>query len=194
MIQLRLAGSKALSCRKAWPCKARAIGGSTLFAVVRSELAPTGCKRLFREGPKPRWGLRQFGQARRRSASACSAFLLPIAGCRAMFRKLRKSQSIRVRSAAAVKNARARRACRAGQSIGSQDGRGVERARYTDSRGAQVVRHASDPSTKEVSREMTDERAHWIREYRINAARMRAIANSVRNPAERQQFERSHGS
>ena len=34
-----------------------------------------------------------------------------------------------------------------------------------------------------------DERAHWIREYRINAARMRAQANSVRNPAEREQFE-----
>jgi hypothetical protein len=34
-----------------------------------------------------------------------------------------------------------------------------------------------------------DERAHWIKEYRINAARMRAIANSVRNPAEREQFE-----
>ena len=36
---------------------------------------------------------------------------------------------------------------------------------------------------------MTDETAHWIREYRINAARMRAIANSVRNPAKREQFE-----
>jgi len=34
-----------------------------------------------------------------------------------------------------------------------------------------------------------DERAHWIKEYRINAARMRAIANSVRNPAKREQFE-----
>jgi hypothetical protein len=34
-----------------------------------------------------------------------------------------------------------------------------------------------------------DDRAHWIREYRINAARMRAQANSVRNPAEREQFE-----
>jgi hypothetical protein len=36
---------------------------------------------------------------------------------------------------------------------------------------------------------MTDETAHWIQEYRINAARMRAQANSVRNPAEREQFE-----
>ena len=34
-----------------------------------------------------------------------------------------------------------------------------------------------------------DETSHWINEYRINAARMRAIANSVRNPAEREQFE-----
>ena len=34
-----------------------------------------------------------------------------------------------------------------------------------------------------------DERAHWIQEYRINAERMRARANSVRNPAEREQFE-----
>ena len=34
-----------------------------------------------------------------------------------------------------------------------------------------------------------DERAHWIKEYRINAARMRERANSVRNPAEREQFE-----
>jgi hypothetical protein len=31
-----------------------------------------------------------------------------------------------------------------------------------------------------------DETAHWINEYRINAARLRAIANSVRNPAERE--------
>ena len=34
-----------------------------------------------------------------------------------------------------------------------------------------------------------DERAHWIKEYRINAARMRERANSVRNPAKREQFE-----
>ena len=34
-----------------------------------------------------------------------------------------------------------------------------------------------------------DETAHLISEYRINAARMRAQANSVRNPAEREQFE-----
>ena len=34
-----------------------------------------------------------------------------------------------------------------------------------------------------------DERAHWVKEYRANAARMRAQANSVRNPAEREQFE-----
>jgi hypothetical protein len=36
---------------------------------------------------------------------------------------------------------------------------------------------------------MTDDTAHWVREYRINAARMRAQANSVRSPAEREQFE-----
>ena len=35
----------------------------------------------------------------------------------------------------------------------------------------------------------SDETAHWIQEYRINAERMRAIANAVRNPAEREQFE-----
>jgi hypothetical protein len=34
-----------------------------------------------------------------------------------------------------------------------------------------------------------DERAHWIREYRINAARMRAQAYSVRNPQQRAEFE-----
>ena len=34
-----------------------------------------------------------------------------------------------------------------------------------------------------------DETAHWIKEYRINASRMRAQANSVRSPAEREQFE-----
>ena len=34
-----------------------------------------------------------------------------------------------------------------------------------------------------------DETAHLISEYRINAARMRAQANSVRNPVEREQFE-----
>ena len=37
---------------------------------------------------------------------------------------------------------------------------------------------------------MTDETSHWINEYRINAARMRAIANSVRRPEERAEFER----
>jgi hypothetical protein len=35
-----------------------------------------------------------------------------------------------------------------------------------------------------------DETSHWINEYRINAARMRAIANSVRRPDERAEFER----
>jgi hypothetical protein len=34
-----------------------------------------------------------------------------------------------------------------------------------------------------------DERSHLIQEYRINAARMRAIANSVRSPAMGEQFE-----
>jgi hypothetical protein len=34
-----------------------------------------------------------------------------------------------------------------------------------------------------------DETAHLISEYRINAARMRERANSVRNPAEREQFQ-----
>ena len=52
-----------------------------------------------------------------------------------------------------------------------------------------MVRDASDPRAKETSREMTDETSHWINEYRINAARMRAIANSTRNPATREQFE-----
>jgi len=37
---------------------------------------------------------------------------------------------------------------------------------------------------------MTDETSHWIREYRINAARMRAQANAARNPQQRAQFER----
>jgi hypothetical protein len=44
-------------------------------------------------------------------------------------------------------------------------------------------------TAKEVSREMTDETAHLIKEYRVNAARMRAQANSVRSPAKREQFE-----
>ena len=34
-----------------------------------------------------------------------------------------------------------------------------------------------------------DERAHWIKEYRINAARMRERANAVSSPAMREQFE-----
>ena len=34
-----------------------------------------------------------------------------------------------------------------------------------------------------------DERAHWIKEYRINAARMRERANAVRNPRQRAEFE-----
>ena len=34
-----------------------------------------------------------------------------------------------------------------------------------------------------------DERAHLIKEYRINAARMRAQANAVSSPAMREQFE-----
>ena len=42
---------------------------------------------------------------------------------------------------------------------------------------------------KEVSREMNDETAHLIREYRTNAERMRARANSVSSPAMRAQFE-----
>jgi hypothetical protein len=37
---------------------------------------------------------------------------------------------------------------------------------------------------------MTDETAHWIREYRINAARMRAIATAARKPEQRAEFER----
>jgi len=36
---------------------------------------------------------------------------------------------------------------------------------------------------------MTDERAHFVREYRINAARMRERANAVSSPAMREQFE-----
>jgi hypothetical protein len=36
---------------------------------------------------------------------------------------------------------------------------------------------------------MTDETAHLIKEYQANAARMRAQANSVRSPTERDQFE-----
>ena len=52
-----------------------------------------------------------------------------------------------------------------------------------------MVRNASDPRAKEVSREMTDETAHLIKEYRVNAARMRAQATSVRSPAKREQFE-----
>ena len=36
---------------------------------------------------------------------------------------------------------------------------------------------------------MTDETAHLIKEYRANAARMRAQANSVRSQAKREQFE-----
>jgi hypothetical protein len=34
-----------------------------------------------------------------------------------------------------------------------------------------------------------DETAHWIKEYRINAARMRERANSVSRPEQREQFE-----
>ena len=34
-----------------------------------------------------------------------------------------------------------------------------------------------------------DERAHWIKEYRINAAHMRQRANAVRNPRQRAEFE-----
>ena len=34
-----------------------------------------------------------------------------------------------------------------------------------------------------------DETSHLIREYRINAARMRAIANSTRSPETKAQFE-----
>ena len=34
-----------------------------------------------------------------------------------------------------------------------------------------------------------DKRAHWIKEYRINAARMRERANAVRNPRQRAEFE-----
>jgi hypothetical protein len=34
-----------------------------------------------------------------------------------------------------------------------------------------------------------DERAHLIKEYRINAARMRAQANAARKPEDREQFE-----
>jgi hypothetical protein len=52
-----------------------------------------------------------------------------------------------------------------------------------------VVGNASDPRAKEVSGEMTDDTAHLIKEYRANAARMRAQANSVRGPTEREQFE-----
>ena len=79
---------------------------------------------------------------------------------------------------------------RAGRSIGSQDGRSVERARYTDAGGRQVVRHASDPRAKETSREMTDETAHWVREYRINAERMRALANAARQQEQQERFEK----
>ncbi|HWW34081.1 MAG TPA: hypothetical protein VNZ23_02480, partial [Xanthobacteraceae bacterium] len=67
--------------------------------------------------------------------------------------------------------------------------RSDERARYPNARGQQVVRHASDPRAKKVSREMNDETAHLIREYRTNAERMRARANSVSSPAMRAQFE-----
>jgi hypothetical protein len=34
-----------------------------------------------------------------------------------------------------------------------------------------------------------DERAHLIKEYRINATRMRAQANAARKPEDREQFE-----
>jgi hypothetical protein len=34
-----------------------------------------------------------------------------------------------------------------------------------------------------------DETSHLIQEYRINAARMRAIANSTRSPETKAQFE-----
>jgi hypothetical protein len=34
-----------------------------------------------------------------------------------------------------------------------------------------------------------DETSHLIQEYRINAARMRAIANSTRSPETKKQFE-----
>ena len=52
-----------------------------------------------------------------------------------------------------------------------------------------MVCHASDQSAKETSREMIDERAHLIKEYRINAARMRERANAVSSPPMREQFE-----
>ena len=40
-----------------------------------------------------------------------------------------------------------------------------------------------------LAEKMTDEIAHLIKEYRANAARMRAQADSVRSPARREQFE-----
>ena len=36
---------------------------------------------------------------------------------------------------------------------------------------------------------MTQDPSHWINEYRINAARMRAIASAARKPEQREQFE-----
>jgi hypothetical protein len=36
---------------------------------------------------------------------------------------------------------------------------------------------------------MTDDTAHWVNEYRINAERMRAPAKAARKPADREQFE-----
>ena len=52
-----------------------------------------------------------------------------------------------------------------------------------------MIHNANDSRAKEVSGEMTDDTAHLIKEYRANAARMRAQANSVRSPAAREQFE-----
>jgi DNA invertase Pin-like site-specific DNA recombinase len=92
------------------------------------------------------------------------------------------------RQAARARRRASRCFCRAERPIGSQGGRSVKCTRYTDAGGRHVVRHASDPSAKEASREMTDERAHWVREYRINAERMRAIANAAK-PEDREQFE-----
>ena len=55
-----------------------------------------------------------------------------------------------------------------------------------------MVRHASDPRAKEVSREMNDETVHLIREYRTNAERMRARANSVRAQRRERSSSKSH--
>ena len=37
---------------------------------------------------------------------------------------------------------------------------------------------------------MNDETAHWIKEFRINAARMRERATAVSSPVMREQFEK----